>query len=142
MTAIDVVRADHREFRRLLTRLGTARRGSRRALLEQLGRRLWSHLGCEEEFLYPAAQRSPGRASPLLERAIDSNAALYRRIPRGRRSGLRQAIAGLRDGLEAHIRIVEGRLLREVRRRMSRRGLRALAGRMARRLAFTEDGPI
>lgn len=140
MTAIDVVRAEHREFRRLLRRLGSARRASRRMLLENLGRRLWSHLGCEEELLYPAAQRSPGRATPLLERALDSNAALYRRIPRNRRSGFREAVAGLRAGLEAHIRVVEGRVLREVRRRVSRRGLRALAGRMARRMAFTSDG--
>ena len=141
MTAIDVVRADHREFRRILVRLGTARRQARRMLLDRLGRRLWSHLGCEEELLYPAAQRSPGRATPLLERALDSNAALYRRIPRNRRSGLREAIDGLKEELEAHIRIVEGRVLREVRRRVSRRALRTLAGRMARRLAFTQDGP-
>ena len=139
MTAIDVVRADHREIRRLLVRLRTARRGSRRLLLERLGRRLWSHLGCEEELLYPAAQRAPGRATPLLERALDSNAALYRRIPRNRRSGLRQAIDGLKEGFDAHIRIVEGRVLREIRRRVSRRGLRTLAGRMARRLAHTQD---
>lgn len=141
MTAIDVVRADHREIRRLLRRAGTARRRGRRLLLDRLGRRLWSHLGCEEELLYPAAQRSPGRATPLLERALDSNAALYRRIPRRRASDLRAALAGLREGLEAHIRIVEGRLLRELRRRVSRRGLRALAGRMARRLEFTSPGP-
>ncbi|HYE98311.1 MAG TPA: hemerythrin domain-containing protein [Planctomycetota bacterium] len=139
MTAIDVVRADHREFRRLLLRAGTARRRSQRLLLERLGRRLWSHLGCEEELLYPAAQRSPGRTTPLLERALDSNAALYRRIPRRRAGDLREAIAGLREGLEAHIRIVEGRVLREVRRRVSRRGLRTLAGRMAKRLAFAFD---
>lgn len=126
MNALDLVRKDHRELRALLD--GAERRP---AALERLRGELEVHMRVEEEFLYPALEKSEDLVREALEQHEIIDEILRRMDPASNEFEAR--LRELRKALEEHWKTEEGDVFEEIGANMAPERLEELGEEMESR---------
>jgi len=143
MLATDVLKRNHRAILDLFDRYRRVGRGDHRArkdLFDRIRRAVRTHLGLEEEMLYPAMTRKP---SPEAGRALDGVlqehlliddllTSLVELQPQDREFDVR--MAGLRRAVENHLLLEQKGPYGEIQRVLKRQALEKLGAQISARI--------
>lgn len=124
-----IMRADHREAKELLQKLGESEEGSQRdALLEELTTKLSAHMEMEEELLYPLVGSNVGpedQEEAHVEHEL-AREGLKKLSVMSAKPGFGAAVEMLLGGITHHVEEEEKELLPELKDSLSREEWAAL----------------
>ena len=129
-----IIKADHREVRRLLTALAESEEGPERGrLADEVHKALTIHMELEERFVYPLVEREVGEEDAE-EANVEHGLArdgLATMISMVDKPGFGAAVEMLKGGIEHHVAEEESEILPELKDKLDRAEWLALGDRIA-----------
>lgn len=118
-----ILKADHRDVRRMLTSLAESEEGpEREQMVTELDQALTVHMQLEEQLVYPLVQRNVG-AEDAEEAEIEHGFAretLQKLVSMTSEPGFGALVEMLRGGIEHHVKEEESEILPELKDALSR----------------------
>jgi hemerythrin superfamily protein len=129
-----ILKADHREVKQLLTKLGETEEGNERAALaNEVVTKLTAHMEMEEAIIYPPVRNEVGEDDEE-EAEVEHNLAregLQKMMSMLEAPGFGAAVEMVKGGIEHHVEEEETQILPELKEALDRAEWLALGDRLA-----------